>query len=995
MQNRSFSRLVNRTSALACLLAVIAILSGSWKARAAASAAPGDRDSLASVPSATLNDHTPLQVLDGTAIRAGHYNPEQKLRLTLAVKPPHMEEEEQFLRELQTVGSPNFHNYLSSEEWDARFAPSVEDEQKVVDWALSQGLTVTHRFDHRLLVDLEAPAGVIEKAFGVTIDNYQVGEEVDFSNDRNPLLPSTLSGIVYSVQGLNNIQRVHGSKPGSETIKGPDYAPGPVYAEAGSDHGDGDPVKFHSNRATPKITNNFVDPSDLYSSQTYNFGALQNVSHCCNVHNDSTGSPPDTSIAIVEYETILGSDISGFAKQYGLSYNWSAINVDGTITCPKDETVCPGGEATEDVEWSIAMANNPASSNLTAHVWIYQAANGLQSTTTDMFGFMLSDGHARVFTTSYSCTENYQCSESTINSEHAIFNKMLGVGWTLIAASGDRGASDDCKDNLPAKPAPQLDKSAHTSVAYPASDFDFVAAGGTQLEVYTDGTWDFEHGWQGGTSVGSCASNGGGSGGGTSVYFDQPYWQNGLGGTMRLSPDLALNADGVGQNLYINGKLNGDANGTSVVAPELAGYFAQVNSYLNYIGHICGTDGTTRCEPIGNPNPYIYYEGMHKNAAHDPFYDMTSGCNSNDATHADKLKYFCAVDGYDRVTGWGSANMLQLAWAINWEIIPARGEPYITFTGPATNKWYNTNQTVNWVIHDYEPKGSTPGSGIAGLTQGWDSLPDDPSSEPHGGSGNSFYSGPQFPGSSKGCLAFEPNGCSGGVSQGCHTAYARGWNNQGWSTIGSSKSGYPESYGPICYDTVLPVTTISNNANVPASGWYNTPVTVTVTSTDPGGKNASGVAKSYLSINKDNCSSLRLGAPCVAYTAPVTVSAQGTQSVVAWSYDNAGNSSADATETVKIDTSAPVTTIHLAGKLKGTTYESAVTITLTAKDNLSGVKRTYYSENGGTVYELYSKPIAISKTGKHSVLVYSKDVAGNSEKPHAQSFTIAAPTSAN
>jgi hypothetical protein len=118
--------------------------------------------------------------------------------------------------------------------------------------------------------------------------------------------------------------------------------------------------------------------------------------------------------------------------------------------------------------------------------------------------------------------------------------------------------------------------------------------------------------------------------------------------------------------------------------------------------------------------------------------------------------------------------MLQLAWAINWEVTDSRAvNPSIDFSGPATHKWYNTNQTVNWKVVD----SASPGTGIAGETQGWDSIPADPKNEPHGGSGNSFYSGPQFPNSSTGCLAFEANGCSGGVVQGCHTVHVEGWNN--------------------------------------------------------------------------------------------------------------------------------------------------------------------------------------------------------------------------
>jgi len=101
----------------------------------------------------TLANHVNEKVANGSAIVMSPYTPTQKLRLALALQPPHMAEEEEFLAELETKGSPNFHKFLTPEEWNARFAPSAEDEQKVVDWATSQGLTVTSRFANRLLVE--------------------------------------------------------------------------------------------------------------------------------------------------------------------------------------------------------------------------------------------------------------------------------------------------------------------------------------------------------------------------------------------------------------------------------------------------------------------------------------------------------------------------------------------------------------------------------------------------------------------------------------------------------------------------------------------------------------------------------------------------------------------------------------------------------------------------------------------------------------------------
>ena len=69
--------------------------------------------------------NTPVQVVDGTASLVGPYDPTGKLRLALGLIPPHLAEEEQFLRELQDKTSPNFHKYLTPEQWNARYAPSA------------------------------------------------------------------------------------------------------------------------------------------------------------------------------------------------------------------------------------------------------------------------------------------------------------------------------------------------------------------------------------------------------------------------------------------------------------------------------------------------------------------------------------------------------------------------------------------------------------------------------------------------------------------------------------------------------------------------------------------------------------------------------------------------------------------------------------------------------------------------------------------------------
>jgi kumamolisin len=779
------------------------------------------------------------------------------LRLVFALRPPHLAEEEQFLNQLQDRDSPLFHKYLSDKEWNERFAPSTQDEQAVVAWAQSQGLTITQRFPNRLLVDVEAPVAIIEKALDVAINRYQVGSALYYSNDRDPSIPAALASVVHAVLGLNNIEVAHPASTTSRAMPGSDYAPGPAYAVGAHLRGDGDrnkletAMKARKNGTRPKISFGGLDPTDLYSSTAYDYQALQNLGHCCNPLNNPGNSPPEASIAVAIWGDFSTTDLAGFISWYSyLAYNVQTYFVDGTPQCCSPET-------TLDVEWATAMANSFSSSATTAEIHVYEGANNQWSTLLDVLNRALTDGHARVLSMSWGNAEGYGVESHTMDSYHAVFNQMVGQGWTLVAASGDGGATDDCAD--------------HLSVDYPGSDPDATAAGGTQL--YTNQSYySSEHAWSGGPY--GCAYNDGGGGGGCSAYFAAPAYQSSpaCGPNSRSVPDIALNADGfyTPQNYFFNGSWQPGGGGTSIVAPEIAGFYAQENAYLLYIqsivGDTCGSSMSSPCAPLGNANWSIYSEALHPFAPHYPFYDITYGCNGNDITLQYGLTPFCAGPGYDLVTGWGSANMLQLAWMMNDFIAGDYGGPSVSFTGPLLNHWYTTDQTIGWTVTDASGNGHPP-NGVAGFTAIWDSDPGDPYSEPTPGGGfpwdnNSFYSGPQVPNATNGSA----NLSSGG--QGCNTINVRAWDNAG-------QPSYNSTYGPVCYDT-YPPQTYAILTGYQQGQYFAGPVLVTLTAYDYG----SGVASTVYQIN---------GGAGQSYTGPFYVTVPGSYSVSFYSTDIAGN----------------------------------------------------------------------------------------------------------
>jgi hypothetical protein len=999
MENRIFAGFAKCVRSLPCLLAFSAVLAVTAHGRAEAPAAASG------TAQAVPEGKTPPEVLDGRATLVSHYDPSKMLRLAIVLVSPHPAEEHQFLEDVQNKESPLFHRFLSPEECTARFSPSKEDEQAVVDWAISQGLTITYRFPNRLLVDVEAPAGVIEKALHLTINQYRLpieeGEEegrIAFSNDRDPELPATLQTIVMSVQGLNSIELMRPANSAGPLVPEPDYVPGPEYQATDSVQRDANPEPVLAERAeasaispevVPPPPSGFGKPSDYYSSKAYDYQALMNQGHCCNPLGART-APPETAIAIAAFGDVAINDITVFANAFGLAISVQKLSIGGFYTCNNTAKAVDinCGETTLDTDWSMATANTLGSADDTAKVYIYEGSSISAATTISVYNHILSDDQARVMSTSWSCAESTAsgstgCTKDTITARDTVLAKMVAQGWTLVGDSADQGATRLCTNAL--------------LVAFPSGDPNVVGVGGTSLNEGTVSS-NYEVAWTGNTATGSCAGNNGGSTGGFSILWPAPSYQSFLGFTKRAVPDIALDATH-GHDIYIAGQWV-PAGGTSVAAPMMAGFFAQENAYLRSLGGVCGKKGESPCGPLGNANYPIYAEGQLKDAEHTPFYDITSGCNSNDITALYKLTAYCAGPGYDEVTGWGSANMLQLAWAINQHLTAAVGRPYITFSGPEKNKWFNINQILTWTVNDFPGEGfpATIGTGIAGFTQAWDTAPKDRTTEAHGGTGNLFYSGPQFPNATTGCLSFTgEGGCEGGLSQGCHTAYVHGWNNQGKSTTG--QPDFPESYGPVCFDNVPPIVSISDSPAANPQGWNNKPVTVTIDATDPGnievGKihviRASGIKNIYFGIN-NRCATTNIKG-CGVYGRPFTLGKDGIYTILFFAEDKAGNFglTTKGYERVMLDQIPPVTTVHITGTLSGGVYTSPVGLVLGATDATSGVKYTEYKLDGGpvTYYSIgSSQTIPVSAPGSHTFKYWGTDFAGNVETAHTLTFTI-------
>ena len=106
-------------------------------------------------------------------------------------------------------------------------------------------------------------------------------------------------------------------------------------------------------------------------------------------------------------------------------------------------------------------------------------------------------------------------------------------------------------------------------------------------------------------------------------------------------------------------------------------------------------------------------------------------------------------------------------------------------------------------------------------------------------------------------------------------------------------------------------------------------------------------------------------------TANVVTSTDGIATLAYWATDNSGNVSPVGSMTVRVDKTAPVTTIT------ATPGATSTNVVISGTDATSGIAGTFYSVDGAPAVA-YSGPITLDN-GIHTVTAYSTDIAGNTE----------------
>jgi hypothetical protein len=168
-------------------------------------------------------------------------------------------------------------------------------------------------------------------------------------------------------------------------------------------------------------------------------------------------------------------------------------------------------------------------------------------------------------------------------------------------------------------------------------------------------------------------------------------------------------------------------------------------------------------------------------------------------------------------------------------------------------------------------------------------------------------------------------------------------------------------------DTTPPVTTPILPSPTGLNGWYLGPTVLNFNALD----DLSGVKMTE--VSRDNQTTWKQ-LPCDG----IALNHDGVHTVFYSSIDLAGNPEAIKSITVKIDSTAPVTTAHY--------LVSDQLVSFAATDNVSGVARTEYKLDGSPWIKGTS--FVFTSGGLHTILFRSIDVAGNVEKTNSITLNV-------
>jgi len=613
------------------------------------------------------------------------------MRLVLSRSSEQQAALDSYLAQLQDKSSPNYHKWLTPQQFGTLYGPADSDIAALVGWLQSHGFTVEPLSPGHTNIAFSGSVSQVEAAFHTSIHSFQTADAQFYSNTTDPQIPAALAGVVMGIAHLNTIS------PRPHSVHG---TPGQINPQTGRL----EPIAGASaTEASPMLTSGsdflYIVPGDaatIYDTPN-SFNAKYTGTGC----GSSTGcTGAGVKIGVGGEAAISTTIVTAYRNTYlGSSYATAPTIVTtgtGLKTDSGDED-----EAYIDIELSGGMAPG-------ATIYYYPSADltsgidtAINANVVDIFSLSWGSCEADMGSSGNQLLNNYWAQAAT-----------HGIAVTVSAGDTGSASCDGDDSTIPSVASLGL------SVSGFASTPNNIAVGGTDFYALSESFTNYASTSQGSSSTyyrtaksyipestwndsttqnGAVAANipvtgtyngkplaniTAGSGGmsscatgsgSTCAGYSKPSWQAGTGihdsDGVRDIPDVSLmsgNGNTPATWLICDTKYpcaspasNYDGyGGTSTAAPAFAGILALVQQKtVSRLGQAAQT-------------LYALYNGSHSSAI---FHDVTVGnisvpCTSGTpnciATSTSPVYYFESgyntTTGYDLATGLGSVDATQL-----------------------------------------------------------------------------------------------------------------------------------------------------------------------------------------------------------------------------------------------------------------------------------------------------------------------------------------------
>jgi hypothetical protein len=576
--------------------------------------------------------------------------PMKRTILLLKIAPEKQAQLDRLVAEQQDPSSPNFHRWLTPEEFGERFGRSPEEIAAVKSWLISHGFTIDETAKSGVWINFSGTAADVDSAFHANMHDYQANGQLRHANSTDPSIPRVLADLVAGPVSLHNFPRKAMHTPPRHIFDGakPETKPQPGYTEPDSGGYDLAPGDFAV----------IYDVNKVYNSLGYD-GANVTIAVVGRTIPDPDASP-DSAIAnaIAKWNF--------FRSTFGLPYNPPGVTVNGPD--PGDLGADEDGEADLDVEWSGAVAPGAIINFVTSKST--NSADGVDLSAQ----YIVNNGQADIVSDCFGTCESQNAAGSTNNAFYNnLWEQAASQGMSVFVVTGDSGAYDcddtDVNGNLIAQARAVNGLAStpyNTAVGGTAlsSNPNYWSASNSPVDVSAKGYMP-EVAWNEFKAAAYYDWTEWATGGGASTLYPKPAWQVCPGvpsASHRYMPDVSLNADTyVGYRVYTCTNDTGSCTsnswsvigGTSAATPSFAGIAALI---------VQSTGG----QRLGSVNSALYRLGNAQysgaSGALAVFHDITSGTNGFVGDGVDLPGYSCTT-GYDLVTGLGSVDAFNLLQA--------------------------------------------------------------------------------------------------------------------------------------------------------------------------------------------------------------------------------------------------------------------------------------------------------------------------------------------